>query len=124
LVVGDHTSDIAAAEAAGCHSVHLRSGRGAPPEPPSDRYLGSLPSLLSVAEALRQAPHAPAGNGHWIEGARHTAALRAPVVIRRGRCLSSLSRGCPSPVLQARPPMDANRPSRQVRRNTHALTWH
>ncbi len=52
LLVGDHTSDLAAAAAAGCLSAHVRSGRGAPPDLPPPGYRGSFADLAAVAEAI------------------------------------------------------------------------
>jgi len=52
LLVGDHVSDLQAAAAAGCRSVHLRSGRGAVPANPPPGYLGSFPDLLTLATAF------------------------------------------------------------------------
>lgn len=54
LLVGDHTSDLMAAAAAGCRSVHVLCGRGAALKYSWPGYLGSLPDLLAVAEALRE----------------------------------------------------------------------
>ncbi|GAA3733393.1 D-glycero-beta-D-manno-heptose 1,7-bisphosphate 7-phosphatase [Plantactinospora mayteni] len=52
LLVGDHESDLAAAAAAGCWSLHVRSGRGAPPTRPPRGYLGSVRDLPAVADLL------------------------------------------------------------------------
>lgn len=52
LLVGDHTSDITAAAAAGCFSAHVRSGRGVPPDPAPPGYLGSFADLAGVAAAI------------------------------------------------------------------------
>jgi D-glycero-D-manno-heptose 1,7-bisphosphate phosphatase len=55
LVVGDHVSDLEAAASANCWSIHVRSGRGAPPLAGLPRYLGSAADLLAVARALAPA---------------------------------------------------------------------
>ncbi|MEX5709118.1 HAD-IIIA family hydrolase [Parafrankia sp. FMc6] len=52
LLIGDQMSDIAAAGAAGCWSLHVRSGRGGPPTGPRPRYLGSVANLLTAARIL------------------------------------------------------------------------
>jgi len=56
LLIGDHASDIGAAEAAGCWSVHVASGRGAAPAQDSlAGYLGSVRDLHEAALALTAA---------------------------------------------------------------------
>ncbi|WP_390479763.1 HAD hydrolase-like protein, partial [Frankia casuarinae] len=52
LLIGDQESDIAAAGAAGCWSLHVQSGRGSPPAGSWPRYLGSVASLLVAARIL------------------------------------------------------------------------
>jgi D-glycero-D-manno-heptose 1,7-bisphosphate phosphatase len=52
LVIGDHESDIAAAAAARCWSLHVRSGRGSPPASPRPQYLGSVADLLAATRIL------------------------------------------------------------------------
>jgi len=52
LLIGDHESDIAAAGAAGCWSLHVRSGRGSPPVGPRPHYLGSVADLFTAAQIL------------------------------------------------------------------------
>ncbi|MGP4014937.1 D-glycero-alpha-D-manno-heptose-1,7-bisphosphate 7-phosphatase [Saccharopolyspora sp. 5N708] len=67
LLVGDHDSDLAAAEAQGCWSLHVRSGRGGPGRPRVG-YLGSVPALRHAAELVRAL--AAAG---WVAGPRPTS---------------------------------------------------
>jgi D-glycero-D-manno-heptose 1,7-bisphosphate phosphatase len=55
LLIGDQESDIAAATAAGCWSLHVRSGRGNPPNGSWPRHLGSVASLLVAAQILTTA---------------------------------------------------------------------
>ncbi|MGV9706012.1 D-glycero-alpha-D-manno-heptose-1,7-bisphosphate 7-phosphatase [Streptomyces sp. NPDC003483] len=52
VMVGDHLTDLLAAEAAGCWSIHVRSGRGSPPTHPIKRYLGSVADLQAAARLL------------------------------------------------------------------------
>lgn len=52
VLIGDHESDIAAAACAGCWSMHVRSGRGAPPRGRWNNYLGSVQDLSVAAEVL------------------------------------------------------------------------
>ncbi|MFF0223202.1 D-glycero-alpha-D-manno-heptose-1,7-bisphosphate 7-phosphatase [Streptomyces sp. NPDC004629] len=51
LLVGDHDTDLMAAGAAGCCSVHVRSGRGGPPAR-HPGCLGSVPTLAEAAELI------------------------------------------------------------------------
>ncbi|WP_326620936.1 HAD-IIIA family hydrolase [Streptomyces anulatus] len=51
LLVGDHDSDLMAAAAAGCWSLHVRSGRGRPPAA-HPGCLGSVPGLAEAAELI------------------------------------------------------------------------
>lgn len=55
ILIGDHESDIAAAGAAGCWSLHVRSGRGSPPVGYRPRYLGSVADLFTAAQILTAA---------------------------------------------------------------------
>ncbi|WP_165959048.1 HAD-IIIA family hydrolase [Actinomadura sp. KC345] len=52
LLIGDQESDIAAAQAAGCWAIHVRSGKGDPPEDARAGHLGSACDLLSVVRSL------------------------------------------------------------------------
>lgn len=52
LLIGDHESDIGAAEAAGIWSLHVQSGRGAPPVGQFARYLGSVADLAAAVETI------------------------------------------------------------------------
>ncbi|MEH1123276.1 D-glycero-alpha-D-manno-heptose-1,7-bisphosphate 7-phosphatase, partial [Micromonospora sp. CPCC 206061] len=64
VMVGDHVTDVAAGAAAGCWSLHLRSGRGAPPRRPPAGYLGSAPDLAAaVSRLLATSPAGRAGAG-------------------------------------------------------------
>jgi D-glycero-D-manno-heptose 1,7-bisphosphate phosphatase len=60
VLIGDHESDLFAAAAAGCWSLHVRSGRGKPPDRPPRRYLGSVRDLSAAADWLTGAG---GGNG-------------------------------------------------------------
>ncbi|WP_322724728.1 D-glycero-alpha-D-manno-heptose-1,7-bisphosphate 7-phosphatase [Streptomyces spongiae] len=51
LLVGDHDTDLMAAAAAGCWSLHVRSGRGGPPAG-YPGCLGSVPTLREAAELV------------------------------------------------------------------------
>ncbi|ATL25026.1 D-glycero-alpha-D-manno-heptose-1,7-bisphosphate 7-phosphatase [Streptomyces formicae] len=51
LMVGDHETDMMAATAAGCWSLHVRSGRGGPPAA-QPGCLGSVPALREAAELV------------------------------------------------------------------------
>ncbi|KUL25739.1 D-glycero-alpha-D-manno-heptose-1,7-bisphosphate 7-phosphatase [Streptomyces regalis] len=52
VMVGDHKSDLLAAAAAGVASVHVRTGRGAPPTGDIRGYIGSVPDLDAAAVLL------------------------------------------------------------------------
>jgi D-glycero-D-manno-heptose 1,7-bisphosphate phosphatase len=52
ILIGDHETDIAAAADAGCWSLHVRSGRGAPPTGRWNNYLGSVADLRTAARVL------------------------------------------------------------------------
>jgi D-glycero-D-manno-heptose 1,7-bisphosphate phosphatase len=52
VLIGDHESDIVAAGAAGCWSLHVRTGRGSPPEDTQPGYLGSVADLYTAASML------------------------------------------------------------------------
>ncbi|GAA4232416.1 D-glycero-beta-D-manno-heptose 1,7-bisphosphate 7-phosphatase [Actinomadura meridiana] len=52
LLIGDQQSDMAAAQAAGCWSIHVQSGKGAPPEGTGPTHLGSARDLLSAVRSL------------------------------------------------------------------------
>jgi len=51
LLVGDHDTDLAAAAAAGCWSLHVRSGRGVP-TPPRPGHLGSVTDLSAAVDVV------------------------------------------------------------------------
>ncbi|MFF3632110.1 HAD hydrolase-like protein [Streptomyces sp. NPDC002164] len=61
VVVGDHVSDLRAAQTAGCWGVHVRSGQGVAPVSGGPRYLGSFPDLSAYADTVeqRRTAHAP-----------------------------------------------------------------
>lgn len=61
VLVGDHTSDIMAAQSARCWSLHVRSGRGDPPPGPVLRYLGSVPDLTQGVDLLLGVGTSPTG---------------------------------------------------------------
>lgn len=52
ILIGDHESDIVAAGAADCWSLHVRTGRGSPPEGIRPGYLGSVADLYTAARML------------------------------------------------------------------------
>jgi D-glycero-D-manno-heptose 1,7-bisphosphate phosphatase len=52
MIIGDHESDIAAAAAAGCWSLHVQTGRGSLPEGACPGYLGSVADLHAAAKML------------------------------------------------------------------------
>ncbi|MFE7121499.1 D-glycero-alpha-D-manno-heptose-1,7-bisphosphate 7-phosphatase [Streptomyces sp. NPDC057654] len=52
VLIGDHESDLRAAAAAGCRSLHVRSGRGALPPQPPPGCLGSVADLRAAAAML------------------------------------------------------------------------
>ena len=52
IVIGDHESDIEAAGAAGCWSLHVRTGRGDPPPGTLPGYLGTIADLYIAAKML------------------------------------------------------------------------
>lgn len=53
LMIGDHTSDVLAGQAAGCWTLHVRSGRQIePPAVFSPNHLGSFRDLAGAAEYL------------------------------------------------------------------------
>ncbi|MEU7043580.1 HAD-IIIA family hydrolase [Streptomyces varsoviensis] len=62
VLIGDHESDLRAAAAAGCRSLHVRSGRGPLPTHPPPGCLGSVPNLHAAALLLSGStnPHATA----------------------------------------------------------------
>lgn len=55
ILIGDHESDIATAAAAGCWSLHVRTGRGARPAAAMPRYLGSVADLAAAAKMVVRA---------------------------------------------------------------------
>ncbi|MEV0263603.1 HAD-IIIA family hydrolase [Streptomyces sp. NPDC050617] len=52
VLIGDHESDLRAAAAASCRSLHVRSGRGALPRRPPPGCLGSVADLRAAAALL------------------------------------------------------------------------
>jgi D-glycero-D-manno-heptose 1,7-bisphosphate phosphatase len=52
ILIGDHESDIMAAEAAGCMSLHVQTGRGGPPGGAPPGYLGTVADLFTAANLL------------------------------------------------------------------------
>lgn len=55
IMIGDHESDIETAAAAGCWSLHVRTGRGQRPAAGLPRYLGSVTDLRTAARMVVRA---------------------------------------------------------------------
>lgn len=63
VMIGDHVTDMMAAQAASCWSIHVQTGRGATPALPPERFLGSVADLPAAAELVRCADLALTGAG-------------------------------------------------------------